>query len=108
MIDPGVEAELEALRAEYRADLRPKVESLEALRGSLAAGAAPASGMQELYRGLHSIAGSAKTFGLPEVSEAARAAERFLEPHCAAGAPPPDWAGLRRLIEALGALTRRT
>ena len=108
MSDPDIEAELEALRAEYRADLRPRLEGLETLRRALAAGEPPATGMRELYRGLHSIAGSAKTFGLPEVSEAARAAERYLEPHCAAGAPLPDWDELRRLLDALGALTGRT
>ena len=102
MSESLLEAELAALRAEYRDDLKPRIAALEALRADLASGAAPAARIRELHRGLHSIAGSAKTFGLPTVSDAAREAERLLEPHCDAGAPPPDWERLRRLLEALG------
>lgn len=64
-MSPG--EELEALLAEYRAGLPEKLARIEALhsRGQLA----------ELARELHTLAGSAGTFGLPRVSAAARAAE---------------------------------
>ncbi|MGH8689487.1 MAG: Hpt domain-containing protein, partial [Burkholderiales bacterium] len=60
-------AEFDAIIAEYRATLPQKVSRLEQLleAGSIA----------ELRRELHTLAGSAGTFGLPQVGAAARAAE---------------------------------
>lgn len=86
-----------ALRAEYRAALPQRLHAIEQLRAALAAGTLPAGQRRELQRQLHSLAGSGKTFGLPEVGAAARAAEALLE------APgEPDWALLERLIRAIG------
>ena len=59
--------ELEALVAEYRASLPAKLERIESL--------AAAGDLKALARELHTLAGSAGTFGLPQVSAAARAAE---------------------------------
>jgi HPt (histidine-containing phosphotransfer) domain-containing protein len=66
----ALEAELEALRAEYRADLPRRLARIEAL--------AAAASRAELARELHSLAGSAATFGLPRVGDAARAAEEHV------------------------------
>jgi HPt (histidine-containing phosphotransfer) domain-containing protein len=64
-------AEFDALLAEYRRELPRK---LGRLQEHFAAGR-----LGELRRELHALAGSAGTFGLPEVSKAARAAEDYLE-----------------------------
>ncbi len=62
---------LEELRAEYRAELPAK---LAHIKGLLHEGR-----IKELHRALHTLAGSAGTFGLPAVSEAAREAEACCE-----------------------------
>jgi len=96
-------AELAALEAEYRDKLAARLDALDALAAQLSSGEASASGLRDLYRALHTIAGSARTFRLPAVSEAARAAERYLEPICAEAnalsAPQQD--DLRALLAAL-------
>src|SRR5712671_6745520 len=94
--EEALRRELEATVSEYRASLGPRIDALEALRGALAgARASPSPGGEmraemraELHRELHSIAGSGRTFGLAGVSEAAHAAEVFVERHCAAGSAP--------------------
>ena len=63
-------AQFDALIAEYRTDLPAKLDAMEALRS--------AGRITELRRALHTLAGSAGTFGLPEVGDAARAAEECL------------------------------
>lgn len=77
-------AELAALEAEYRHKLAARLDALQALAAQLSSERPSAPVLQDLYRALHTIAGSAKTFRLPAVSEAARAGERYLEPICAA------------------------
>ena len=64
-------AELDALLAEYRRELAPKIVRLQELFA--------AQRFKELRLELHTLAGSAGTFGLPEVGAAARAAEEYLE-----------------------------
>ena len=64
-------AELDALLAEYRRDLPQTLARIEAL---LAGGR-----FTELRRALHTLAGSAGTYGLPRVGQAAAAAEAHLE-----------------------------
>lgn len=64
-------AELDALLAEYRRDLPQTIERID----SLLAGAS----FSELRRALHTLAGTAGTYGLPRVGQAAAAAEAYLE-----------------------------
>jgi chemotaxis protein histidine kinase CheA len=96
-------AELAKLSAEYRVTLATRLDALEELAAALAGGPDDAAGLKELRRALHTIAGSAKTFGLPAVSEAARAGEALLDPWCDSGQTPApaDWAGLRATLAAL-------
>ena len=102
MSDDSVNRELEAMRAEYRESLPARLARIESLRLELAGGAAAAARIAELYREVHSIAGSGRTFGYPALTDAARAAEAFLEPYRAGAAPgAADWARLRPLLEAL-------
>jgi HPt (histidine-containing phosphotransfer) domain-containing protein len=77
---------LEELRAEYRAELPAKLAHLKTLLKQRSYG--------DLQRALHTLAGSAGTFGLPAVGEAAREAEAC----CASG----DTARLAALIDAIG------
>ena len=93
-MDEELRRELAATVAEYRASLAPRIAALEALRGDLASGKAPAARVAELQRELHSLTGSGRTFGFAGVSEAARAAEVFVE---AAAAGPLDAAAWERL-----------
>lgn len=79
---------MEAFSAEYRASLPAKLAEVDALWGMLAAGATQPEACGELLRRLHTLAGSAKTFGFPDLGVAARAAESFLEPYCQDGAMP--------------------
>ncbi len=82
-------AEFDALLAEYRRGLPDTLARIDAL---LAAGR-----LKELRRAVHTLAGSAGTYGLPRVGQAAAAAEAYLE----ASADTLDAAGraeLERLV----------
>ena len=86
-------AEFDALFAEYRRDLPQALARIDAL---LMAGR-----LKELRRALHTLAGSAGTYGLPRVGQAAAAAEAYLE----ASADSLDAAGraeLERLVVRVG------
>lgn len=86
--------EFDALLAEYRTGLPQKLARLDEL---LAAGRLP-----DLGRELHTLAGSAGTFGLPKVGEAARAAETYLL-GCGGKLDPAQRAELTLLLQELGA-----
>ena len=92
-----------AVVSEYRAGLAPRIAALEVLRGELASSKAPAARVAELHRELHSLAGSGRTFGFARVSEAARAAEAFVELRVAAGSAPDAaaWEQLKILLQDL-------
>jgi chemotaxis protein histidine kinase CheA len=101
--DEALRRELEATVAAYRASLGPRIAALETLRAGLAGAQAPPAAVAELHRELHSIAGSGRTFGLAGVSEAAHAAEVFVERRCAAGRAPDAaaWEALKALLHDL-------
>ena len=71
--------EFDELRAEYRSEMPAKLARLDALWSRVTSGNAGVEELAELRRALHTIAGSAGSFGLPEIGDAARAAENFLE-----------------------------
>jgi HPt (histidine-containing phosphotransfer) domain-containing protein len=83
---------LDELRAEYRRELPAKVERLNALWS--------ARQVPELHRALHTLAGSAGSFGLREVSEAAREAEHYLDA-CGAALDAGQQAGFQLLFDAI-------
>lgn len=95
--------QLEAFNAEYRASLPGKLAEVDALWGMMAAGATQPEACGELLRKLHTLAGSARTFGFPELGTAARVAENFLEPYCKDGAMPQssDREAFGRLLGAV-------
>jgi len=96
-------AGIAALAAEYREKLAARLDALDALAAQLASGRAADARLKDLHRELHMIAGSAKTFGLPAVSAAARAGEHYLEPFCETDAAPSavQWETLIALLAAL-------
>jgi HPt (histidine-containing phosphotransfer) domain-containing protein len=84
---------LDELRAEYRRELPPKLERLNALWS--------ARQLPELHRALHMLAGSAGSFGLREVSAAAREAEHYLDA-CGTALDAGQQAAFQKLFEAIG------
>jgi chemotaxis protein histidine kinase CheA len=94
---------IEALRAEYRAGLPDKFAELDGLWHGLSSGTMQPGRISDLRRGLHSLAGSARTFGVAGVGEAAAAAESWLDPFCNRGVVPgPDeQPEFQRLLDAL-------
>lgn len=95
--------QIEALRAAYRSELPGKLAQLDDLWRGLTSGALQPGRIADLRRGLHSLAGSARTFGVAGVGEAAAAAESWLEPYCDRGAVPgaAEQAEFQRLLDAL-------
>jgi len=77
---------LAGLAAEYRSGLPARMAELDVLWAASQGGSMTP---QALRRALHSIAGSAQTFGLADVTAAARAAEQKLDACCDANAPLP-------------------
>jgi len=88
---------------EYVQALPGKLADVVTLWQALAAGGAPPEVRKELYRKVHGLAGSAKTFGRPAVSVAARALELVLKPIAALAGPPKpeELARLPGLVDAL-------
>lgn len=91
------------LSAEYRAMLPAKLAELEALWQQIATGSEQPQACRDLLRELHTLAGSAKTFGVAGLSTSARQAELFLEPFCEQGAMPqaPDREAFACLMDAV-------
>jgi HPt (histidine-containing phosphotransfer) domain-containing protein len=97
--------QLDALGAEYRRGLPEKLAEIDRLWRALASGVVPPAGLAELRRALHTLAGSARTFGVAHVSEVAASAEWVLEPFCEQGLLP-DPEGAARLARLLDDLQR--
>ena len=102
--DDDLARELEALGAEYRASLAQRLSDIDTAWSAVTRG--DASALRTLLRGLHSIAGSALTFGLPELSRSAATAEDWIEPYNERQEAPPPAA--HAAFDALLAAVRRT
>ena len=89
MSSEAFKAYLAELSADYCKALPAKLSEIEEAWAELKDGTRPAAGLAELQRLLHSIAGSAQTFGLPAVSRAAKEAESFVEPFAMQKSLPP-------------------
>lgn len=94
---------LDALRADYRDRLPGKIAAIHGLWRDAMSGILPPAGLIDLRRELHTLAGSATTFGVAHVSELARTAESLLDPCCARGGLPEaaSAAEITRLLDAL-------
>ena len=99
MSSDAFKAQLAQLNAEYRAALPGKLADIDALWVRHADAAA----LTDLHRQLHTLAGSAKVFGIAAVSSAAREAENALSVPVHRGTPPDAAERLRvdGLLEAL-------
>lgn len=95
--------QLEAIQTQFRRDLPDKLAEIDGLWRELASGALESARMADLQRELHTLAGSGTTFGVAGLSDAAAAAESFLEPYCAQCTllDPTGRAEFRRLLDAL-------
>ena len=69
---------LQALAVHYAAELPAKIAEIESRMQSLLGGNLDSADLRLLHRQLHSLHGSAKTFGFPAVSEAARELEALV------------------------------
>lgn len=103
--DDELRRELATISAEYRSSLPQRVAELEAAWSAVRRGEGDADTLRALLRGLHLIAGSALTFGMPALSTAAAVAEDWIEPYSARGESPA--AGDRDAFEPLLAAVRQ-
>jgi HPt (histidine-containing phosphotransfer) domain-containing protein len=94
---------LDELSADYRRRLPDKLAELDHLWSDLTIGLAPRARFADLQRELHNLVGTAKTLGLPAVTDAARAAESFLEPLLSQAAPiePAASGAFKQLLDDL-------
>lgn len=83
-----IQKQLQTLRDSYAAQLPERIVDIEQSWKAMANAETPETDMYELYRKLHSIAGSAGTFGMPELGQEARHIEVCLKARLEA---PQDW-----------------
>ncbi len=75
-----VQVKLQLLRESYARQLPAKLQQIELIwQGVSATEAWDEAGYREFYRLVHSMTGSGKTFGYPELSVVARELEDFLK-----------------------------
>lgn len=103
MTSEAFERFFEELRADYQRRLPEKFAELDGLWDGMTSGSLHAARMVDLQRELHTLVGTAKTMGLPAVTDAARAAESLLEPFMAQEVLPTPAARIefKRLLDAL-------
>jgi HPt (histidine-containing phosphotransfer) domain-containing protein len=88
MSDDEFRQMMAAVSAEFRAELPARIAGIDALWAQIIHGEHSPQRMEELIRAVHKLAGSAETFGLGAVGQAAAAAESRLEPLRDALQPP--------------------
>lgn len=94
---------LEQIASQFATALPGRLEEIATACQTLLSGNASAEVREILHRSVHSLTGSAKTFGFPLLSDAARALELELKPLLTA-APPmdaPQLLQVEKLLEAL-------
>jgi HPt (histidine-containing phosphotransfer) domain-containing protein len=85
----ALQAQLAKLRKKYGLALPEKISGIAAAVAPLFSGAWEESLCSTAYRQVHSLAGSSGTYGFPEISEVARAAEALLKQSLDARRPLP-------------------
>lgn len=94
----GPDVGLQSIYRDYAVQVPSMIANIDALWSSLRSGADPAA-VKALHLALHSIAGSAGTFGLAKLGSDAKALELALEPYLGGG--PPTTAELESLVPLL-------
>ena len=94
---------LDEVSAEFKSGLAARLSRIDRLWQALALDPVAEKDIVDLRRELHSLAGSAGTFGLPALGETARAAEDELDSFAGNGGVPLEKkrATLKHLLEAL-------
>lgn len=77
--DP-VQAQLAKLRTKYGLGLPGKIAAIEAAVAAIGTSSWDEPAFSTAYRQVHSLAGSSGTYGFPDISGLARAAEAILKP----------------------------
>ncbi|MES2127748.1 MAG: Hpt domain-containing protein [Pseudomonadota bacterium] len=78
LADPAFQARLAALNAKFGASIAATLASMQAERALCGNALPAASGMQQLHVILHTVAGSAATFGFPVFGQQARRLDNAL------------------------------
>lgn len=96
-VDPAFQDRLQALRDKYAASVP---ERMAAIRNALALcqGSLNPSHIDQLHHALHSVAGSAGSFGFHALGNEARRIEQLVRGVMEAGAP---WDGIETAVQAL-------
>jgi HPt (histidine-containing phosphotransfer) domain-containing protein len=99
----AAKAQLEKLRRRYGLSLPEKISAIQVALASLLAGPWEEQACQATHRQVHSLAGSSGTFGYPEISRVARAAEILIQRSLEARAvlPVPQRAEVEELVSKL-------
>lgn len=86
----AVKVQLAKLRKKYGLALPDKVSGIEKSLAPLRSGSLEEEPWNAAYRAVHSLAGSSGTYGYPEISSVARAAEAILKQGLESRAPLSD------------------
>lgn len=105
MSDDEFRQMLAAVSAEFRASLPARMADIDWLWRQVSGGDHAAQQMDDLIRAVHKIAGTAETFGLAAVGQAAAAAESGLGPYRGL-AQMPDAASIAEITRLLEILRR--
>lgn len=106
MSDDDFERGLEAFRQAFRESLPERMAQLTATWSKIEAGQGAEADYEALERGLHSLAGSGRTFDVAGLSEAASAAEAYLAGLRRGGSPTQaERQHFRRLLGAVAGAT---
>ena len=91
LVDPEFLARLRALNDKFAASLPATLERLEAARAGVDLAAPDPARLKELHQVLHTIAGSAGTFGFAVLGQQARRLEQRMRVLMSETAPRKDW-----------------
>lgn len=106
---PDPAARLAALQRDYLAQIPQQLAAIEEAWGRLVASDWAAGPARELHRLVHNLSGSGATFGVVELSTAARALEQQLQAASGDRAPPSEEAraAMHAGLAQLRAVVRR-
>ena len=103
MTSEAFKRHFEKVSADYRRRLPQKLAELDDLWNNVMTGALPPERIVHLQHELHTLAGTAETLGVPDVTSAARAAESFLDSFVTRNETPGPAAeaDFKQLLQAL-------
>jgi HPt (histidine-containing phosphotransfer) domain-containing protein len=101
---PSFQERYAALARDWRNQLPARLEELQARTAACRRAPGESQSLDELYRQVHTLAGSAGTFGLAAVGDRAREMEHeVLRVMALAPRTPADFDGVQRELDALRA-----